>query len=101
MMTGMTEPQRAMVARLSHDVAAISHHLAWVSACLTELDRSLVQQQPAPQQYWQPPQAAPVAAPQPPPMAAPVPQPPRPRPERSDGWIGKALAAAGVAVTLI
>ncbi|OBJ36818.1 hypothetical protein A5630_06210 [Mycolicibacterium mucogenicum] len=108
----MTEPQRAMVARLSQDVAAMSHHLAWVSACLTELDRSMAYQQPAaqpvayaaPQQYWQPPQAAPVAppAPQPvPPTAAPYPQPQRPRPERSDGWIGKALAAAGVAVTLI
>ncbi|QPG68712.1 DUF2339 domain-containing protein [Mycolicibacterium mucogenicum] len=105
----MTEPQRAMVARLSQDVAAISHHLAWVSACLTELDRSMAYQQPAaqpvayaaPQQYWQPPQAAPVAPPAPQPVrptAAPYPQP---RPERSDGWIGKALAAAGVAVTLI
>ncbi|SEB23782.1 Predicted membrane protein [Mycobacterium sp. 283mftsu] len=109
MMTCMTEPQRAMVARLSQDVVAISHHLAWVSACLTELDRSMAYQQPAaqpvayaaPQQYWQPPQAAPVAPPAPQPVrptAAPYPQP---RPERSDGWIGKALAAAGVAVTLI
>lgn len=98
MMTCMTEPQRAMVARLSQDVAAISHHLAWVSACLTELDRSMAYQQPAaqpvgyaaPQQYWQPAQAAP-----------PQPQQQPPRPERSDSWIGKALAAAGVAVTLI
>jgi uncharacterized membrane protein len=100
----MTEPQRAMVARLSQDVAAMSHHLAWVSACLTELDRSMAHQQPtpqpvayaAPQQYWQPAQAASVTAPAP----APAPQP-LPRPERSEGWIGKALAAAGVAVTLI
>lgn len=98
MMTCMTEPQRAMVARLSQDVAAISHHLAWVSACLTELDRSMAYQHPAaqpvayaaPQQYWQPAQAAP-----------PQPQQQPPRPERSDSWIGKALAAAGVAVTLI
>lgn len=110
MMTCMTEPQRAMVARLSQDVAAISHHLAWVSACLTELDRSMAYQQPAaqpvtyaaPQQYWQPPQTAPVAGPTPLPTPPPTPQPaPQPRPERSDGWIGKALAAAGVAVTLI
>ena len=110
MMTCMTEPQRAMVARLSQDVAAISHHLAWVSACLTELDRSMAYEQPAaqpvayaaPQQYWQPPQTAPVAGPTPPPTPQPTPQPaPQPRPERSDGWIGKALAAAGVAVTLI
>ncbi|MDC6726333.1 hypothetical protein, partial [Leclercia adecarboxylata] len=63
----MTEPHRAMVARLSQDVAAISHHLAWVSACLTELDRSMAYQHPAaqpvayaaPQQYWQPPQTTP------------------------------------------
>jgi len=110
MMTCMTEPQRAMVARLSQDVAAISHHLAWVSACLTELDRSMAYQQPAaqsvayaaPQQYWQPPQTAPVARPAPPPVPQPTPPPtPQARPERSDGWIGKALAAAGVAVTLI
>ncbi|TDK90694.1 DUF2339 domain-containing protein [Mycolicibacterium mucogenicum] len=114
----MTEPQRAMVARLSQDVAAISHHLAWVSACLTELDRSMAYQHPAaqpvayaaPQQYWQPPQTTPAAGPAPqpapepmPPTAAPHPQAQQqpPRPERSDGWIGKALAAAGVAVTLI
>ena len=94
-----------MVARLSQDVAAISHHLAWVSACLTELDRSLAPPRPAPQaatsvapqQYWQQPQPAPTAAPQAPPTAAPYPQPqqaPQPQPERSDGWIGKALAAA-------
>ena len=118
MMTCMTEPQRAMVARLSQDVAAISHHLAWVSACLTELDRSMAYQQPAaqpvayaaPQQYWQPPQTTPAAGPAPqpapepmPPTAAPHPQAQQqpPRPERSDGWIGTALAAAGVAVTLI
>ena len=118
MMTCMTEPQRAMVARLSQDVAAISHHLAWVSACLTELDRSMAYQHPAaqpvayaaPQQYWQPPQTTPAAGPAPqpapepmPPTAAPHPQAQQqpPRPERSDGWIGKALAAAGVAVTLI
>ncbi len=110
----MTEPQRAMVARLSQDVAAISHHLAWVSACLTELDRSLAPPQPmpqaaayvAPQQYWQQAQPAAAAVTQAPPTAAPYPQPqqapqPQPQPERSDGWIGKALAAAGVAVTLI
>ena len=30
-----------------------------------------------------------------------TPAPPRPRPERSEGWIGKVLAVAGVAVTLI
>ncbi|MUL64961.1 hypothetical protein BOO86_10850 [Mycobacterium sp. CBMA 234] len=111
----MTEPQRAIVARLSQEVAAISHQLAWVSAWLTELDRSLAQETvptpppvtyaapPAP--HWQAPhrQAPPVTAPQAPqpapPQAPQLPQPPRP--ERSDGWIGKALAAAGVAVTLI
>lgn len=51
--------------------------------------------------------APPVAPPSWPVVAAPVPQPSvyppsasAPRPERSEGWIGKALAVAGVAVTL-
>ena len=35
---------------------------------------------------------------QPPPTVA---APPKPRPQRSEGWIGKVLAVAGVAVTLI
>lgn len=108
-MGAMTEPH-AVIARLSSDFAAIAQQLGRVSADLTELDRILTAR-PAP-----PPLPPPVPVPVPPPPA-PVPQyapprpqyaPPRPptppRPpksERSEGWIGKALAVAGVAVTLI
>jgi uncharacterized membrane protein len=127
----MTEPpHRAVIARLSADFAAISQQLARASADLTELDRVLSEQpttqsvaqqpvapQPAPYvppaaPYWTqyppqyPPQYSaqypapvqPPAMPRPP-MLSPV--PPRPRPERTEGWIGKILAVAGVAVTLI
>lgn len=101
----MTEP-RAVISRLSADFAAISQQLARMSADLIELDRLLTAQpQPYarvpvpywpsasyPPQYVQPPRAGYVS---PPPTA------PKPRQERSEGWIGKVLAVAGVAVTLI
>ena len=100
-MTLMTEP-RAVIARLSAEFAGISQQLARVSADLTELDR-LLSEQPQPQpyvapavQYW--PQY-PAQYPPPPPNV--VPAPPKPRQDRSQGWIGKILAIAGVAVTLI
>jgi uncharacterized membrane protein len=131
-MSAMTEPpHRAVIARLTADFAAISQQLARVSADLTELDRLLAEQPPAPQPaapqqpvapqavaqqpapyvapavpYW--PQYPPPQYPppyqqqyQPPAQPAAVPVPPRPRPERTEGWIGKVLAVAGVAVTLI
>jgi uncharacterized membrane protein len=98
-MAGMTEPHRAVIARLSADFAAMSHQLARVSTDLSELERVLSERpgaaQPAPQPappYW-PAQYGRVAAPPPPRPAA--------RPPRDEGWIGKALAVAGVAVTLI
>ena len=115
----MTEPHRAVIARLSADFAAISQQLARVSTDLTELDR-LLSERPAPAPaavsapppapyvpagvpYW--PQYPQYYAPQysaqqyqPPPTVA---APPKPRPQRSEGWIGKVLAVAGVAVTLI
>ena len=127
----MTEPHTAVITRLSADFAAISHQLARVSTDLTELDRILSdrpesapspQPAPPPQQVAPPQPAAPpqpVYAPQPvrppampywpqyaPPPAAPFrPWPnaaaPKPKKERSEGWIGKLLAVAGVAVTLI
>lgn len=106
----MTEPQRAVIARLSADFAAISAYMARVSGDLTELDRLLAHRpEPAPPQWIPAPYpviAQPQQAPQPRPQHAPaypsVPPPqPRPRPERSEGWIGKALAVAGVAVTLV
>ncbi|KUI40352.1 DUF2339 domain-containing protein [Mycobacterium sp. GA-2829] len=93
----MTEPHRAVIARLSTDFAALSRQLTQVSADLTELDRLLAARPPAPAPapvpVWQP-----MPPPPPPPPAPPVPKEPR---ERSEGWIGKALAVAGVAVTLI
>lgn len=101
----MTEPHSAVIARLSADFAGISRQLARVSADLAALDRILAggapapptpQAVPPPAAYWPPypPQPAPVR---------PWPQapPPKPRTERSEGWIGKLLAVAGVAVTLI
>src|SRR4051812_3402218 len=97
----MTEPHRAVIARLSADFASISQQLARVSADLTELDRVLTGRpplaQPAAAPYW--PQYPPQYD-YPPPPPSPV-VPANPRPERSEGWIGKVLAVAGVTVTLI
>ncbi|KAA0096156.1 DUF2339 domain-containing protein [Mycolicibacterium sp. P1-18] len=85
----MTEPDQALVARMSSDLATMTAYLARASADLRELER-MVGERTARPVYRQPP----VVAPAPPPP----PQPPAPRP---DGWIGKALAVAGVAVTLV
>jgi uncharacterized membrane protein len=101
-MGGMNDPQHVVLARLSQEFAAMSAQMARVSATLNELD--LPPALPVQQQYWQP-QPAPYYAPPPPPSAPPVYAPPvsapvAPRePDRS--WIGKALAVAGVGVTLI
>ncbi len=89
----MTEPQRAVIARLSADVAAIAAYLARVSSDLTELDRLLTSPSPPQQQ----PQYQPGYQPQYPAQ----PQVSVSRPPRDEGWIGKLLAVAGVAVTLI
>ncbi|MFN6546951.1 DUF2339 domain-containing protein [Mycolicibacterium nivoides] len=95
----MSEPHRVVIGRMSSDLAAISAYMNRVSADLGELGRLLDQ--------------APVPVPPPLPAAAVVstsqaavtaPVAPRPAPaigpERSEGWIGKALAVAGVTVTL-
>ena len=114
----MTAPHDAVVSRLSANFAVMSEQFAKVSADLTELDRLLAQRsftpQPAPPpvpspmpfpQPYVPPAVA--YAPPPPPHLAPPPRPPlpppprAPRPPRDASWIGKALAVAGVAVTLI
>ncbi|OBB78654.1 MULTISPECIES: DUF2339 domain-containing protein [Mycobacterium] len=97
----MTEPQRAVVARLSADVAAISAYLARVSSDLTELDRQLTSS-PQHEPIYQP-HAYPAPPQHPPHHGAPVAAspPPAPPPSRDEGWIGKLLAVAGVAVTLI
>jgi uncharacterized membrane protein len=96
----MTAPQNAVVSRLSANFAAMSEQFAKVSADLSELDRILAERPSAPQ---------PTPAPQPyiPPAAVYAPPPPQwpppkaPRPPRDSNWIGKVLAVAGVAVTLI
>src|SRR6476659_4457412 len=118
----MTAPHDAVVSRLSANFASMSAQFAKVSADLTELDRLLSQRpnvpQPAPHpvpppmyvpqphQPYAPPAA--VYAPPPPPLPPPPMAPPRmtpppraPRPPRDSNWIGKVLAVAGVAVTLI
>lgn len=107
----MTEPDQAIIARLSSDFAAIAAYLARASVDLRQLERIVAerpaQAQPRPQPqaqpytvpapaYLQPPVAQTVAPPVTP--AEPVQPPAAPR---SEGWIGKALAVAGVAVTLV
>ncbi|MGN7781677.1 DUF2339 domain-containing protein [Mycolicibacterium sp. 22603] len=121
----MTEPQQVLT-RLSAEFVAMSHQLARASAELTHLSGALGQSAPPVQQqswwgypnhaqypqYAQHPQYAP--APQhpgyPAATAPPVPAPVTPvavptvdtaPSARPQNWIGKVLAAAGVAVTLI
>lgn len=89
----MTEPHRAVVARVSADLAALSTQLARASMDLAELERVLVPS-------WPPPRPIPPNSPPMPPPLPPAPPAP-PRPVRDEGWIGKLLAIAGVAVTLI
>src|SRR6478609_72856 len=102
----MTEPQRAIIARVSADFSAISQYMARVSTDLAALDRLLSEQaqpaqvvqpvpqaQPYPVPYWpqyQPQYPAPVAV-------SPVAVPSVPKPPRNQNWIGKLLAVAGVA----
>jgi len=107
----MTEPHRAVIARVNADFSAITQYMARVSADLSTLDRLMSEQpQPYPVPYSRPaavPYSRPAAVPywpqyqpQPqPPQAAPPPAPQKP--SRDQGWIGKLLAVAGVAVTLI
>jgi uncharacterized membrane protein len=88
----MTEPDQAIIARMSSDFAAITAYLARASADLRHLELVVAQRQ-----------AQPLPPPAPWSPAAPPPQPPQPAvaAPRSEGWIGKALAIAGVAVTLV
>ena len=103
----MTEPHTAVVSRLSAEFAAMSHQFARVSTDLAELDRILTGRPhvpPPPQpDYWQHYQQPPRTYHPPPPPFRPPLQPvvAPPKRERSEGWIGKLLAVAGVAVTLI
>lgn len=117
-MTDMTQPQQVLT-RLSAEVVAISQQLARVSAELTQLAVPAQTTQTVPTQtvpaQTVPAQAVPThTVPQPPaypqypyagghPWSYPAPPPvtvPKPA-ERRQNWIGKALAAVGVGVTLI
>ncbi len=84
----MTEP-RAVIDRLSAELQAMSWQLYRVSGELSALD-------PLPHTEAAAPQPAPAVAEAPRPAAA----PPEDTPGDS-GWIGKLLAVAGVAVTLV
>lgn len=112
----MTESQQAALGRLAEEFAATSRQLARVSALLADLDLPTAPASPQdapPMPYWPPPAPYPAPypappafyPPPPPPVYRPAPPPPQApartanEPER--GWIGKALAVAGVAVTLI
>ncbi|MGU3651593.1 DUF2339 domain-containing protein [Mycolicibacterium sp. A43C] len=117
----MTEPQQVLT-RLSAEFVAMSQQLARASAELTQLSGALGQSVPAaPQQFWwgypnqaqypRQPQYAPVPQhpgyPAPTAPGVPTPAVPAAAPPvaastvRPQNWIGKVLAAAGVAVTLI
>jgi uncharacterized membrane protein len=121
----MTEPDQAVIGRLSADFAVMASYLARASADLRELSRIVAERPPvapppvspyAPQvatqyQWPAPPNWSPAPAPPatPPSSASPPPVPSLSVPPRApaagtraaDGWIGKALAVAGVAVTLV
>ena len=109
-MAGMTAPHQVALQRLSDEFGQLSQQMARVAGQLSELQRSLPLPVPPPlappAPLPPPPVLGPVPAP-PPPVYVPPPAPPRPplaaRLGTADGqgWIGKLLAVAGVAVTLI
>ncbi|GAB7070838.1 DUF2339 domain-containing protein [Mycobacterium hodleri] len=79
----MTEPTQAVISRMSSDFAAMAAYLARASSDLRQLER-MVGERPVT------------------PVVGPVPVPPPPsRTPRPDGWIARALAVAGVGVTLV
>jgi uncharacterized membrane protein len=103
----MTQPDQALLARINSDVAVIWSYLGRVSSDLRELDHIVALGHVdapvpaphavapvAPASSMPPPQQHPPA----PPIIGPVPSPVA---QRSENWIGKALAVAGVAVTLV
>jgi len=62
----MNDPQRAVLARLSQEFAAMSAQMARMSATLNQLDLNAPEPQQAPQPYWPqypPPYYAPPPAP--------------------------------------
>ncbi|CAM4251154.1 putative membrane protein [Mycobacterium basiliense] len=120
MVATMTASHHAVISRLTVEFDALSRQLARVSGELGQLDRLIAESAGTPRfappqptapywQYWAPAaMATPVAAPPrpypaPPPRQEPPPRTAQPTPPaaRDSGWIGKLLAVAGVAVTLI
>jgi hypothetical protein len=115
----MTDPQQAALTALSEEFTALSRQLARVAGQLSELERTLPAPAPAPvpsfaPPYWQlPPPATYLPPPAtylpPPPYLPPRAPQAAPRPtlaarisgDAERGLIGKLLAVAGVAVTLI
>lgn len=92
----MTEP-RAVLERLTAECQALSWQLYRVSGELAELDRMLSAAAVP---------VAPASHPAPPPPSAPWPTVREPKPAAGvavgdSGWVGKLLAVAGVAVTLV
>jgi Predicted membrane protein (DUF2339) len=120
-MAHMTDAQQAALMRLSEEFTVMSHQMARVAGQLSELERTL-RTSTGPAAAMVPVFAPPTAPPMPPPpyyayppaamhpMPHPMPQHPMPPPgppiaktrrAGEPGWIGKLLAVAGVAVTLI
>ncbi|MEB3048789.1 DUF2339 domain-containing protein [Mycolicibacter sp. MYC123] len=103
----MTEP-RAVLNRLTTECQAMSWQLYRVSTELAELDR-ILHDRPAPAAPPPPIPRPTVTEPKPKPKPTPKPKPkptpkptPKPAPAEGDsGWVGKLLAVAGVAVTLV
>ncbi|CAN5305090.1 DUF2339 domain-containing protein [soil metagenome] len=99
----MSQPQQAAFARLSDEFVALSHQLSRVAVQLKELEQTLPAPVPAPPPlYYYPPPPPPsrYVPPPPPPYVPPRIAPPS-VPKGRSRWIGKVLAVAGVAVTLI
>jgi Predicted membrane protein (DUF2339) len=99
----MSQPHQAAFARLSDEFTALSHQLSRVAVQLKELEHTLPAPAPIPPPppyYYAPP---PPPAYRPIPVAPPASRVPRNKDTDTDrqGWIGKVLAVAGVAVTLV
>jgi uncharacterized membrane protein len=106
----MTQYHPSALARLSEEFAAMSYQMNRVAGQLSEVERLLAGQVgvPVPPPAPTPAPVHPMVRPT---MPPPVPPPPPPPPrvslterlaaEEGQGWIGKLLAVAGVAVTLV
>lgn len=102
----MTEPQSVVLARLADEFNLLSQHLARVSSILAQIGTPQVGTSEDPRPAAPPSYAfAPPPPPPPPAYFQPAYFPPVNQPvaaeERGQGWIGKALAVAGVIVTLV